>query len=87
MSWLPGNVAYMALPVSGGLGSVAALRAIMNVLLPSQHVIGALSGLLLPLFAKCRDSDYFSRLIASLLVCFGAITVAAWVVTSLIAEP
>ena len=87
MSWLPGNVVYMALPVSGGLSSVAALRAMMNVLPPSQHVIGALSGLLLSLFAKYRDSDYFSRLIASLLVCFGAITVAAWVVTSLIAEP
>lgn len=86
MSWVPGNVAYLVLPFSGGLESVAALRAVMNVLLPVQHIIGAVSGLLIPLFAGSRTSIHFRWLVVSVLVCFGTATVTAWIGMGLFGE-
>ena len=83
MSWVPGNLAYLVLPFSVGLESVAALRAVMNVLLPSQHIIGAISSLLLPLFAGSRAKAHFRFLVISLLVCFTGATLAAWLATGL----
>ena len=53
------------------------------VLLPSQHIIGAISSLLLPLFAGSRAKAHFRSLVISLLVCFAGATLAAWLATGL----
>jgi len=52
LQWMPTNFYYAVLPVWGGLEGCAALRAIMNVLMPILHTETAISILLLPAFVK-----------------------------------
>jgi O-antigen/teichoic acid export membrane protein len=50
--WIPGNIYYALLPAFVGLEGSAALKAIMNLLMPILHSISAVSILLVPLFSK-----------------------------------
>ncbi len=52
LRWVPANVYYIVLPAIVGLTGVAILRALMNLALPAQHAIAALSVLLLPMLSK-----------------------------------
>lgn len=50
--WVPGNIYYALLPIWLGLEGTAALRAVMNLIMPVLHANSALSVLLVPLFVK-----------------------------------
>jgi len=52
LTWIPSNIYYVILPAIVGLSGVAVLRALMNLALPAQHTIAALSILILPVFSK-----------------------------------
>jgi O-antigen/teichoic acid export membrane protein len=54
LSWVPVNGFYILLPVWGGLGASAALRALMNLVLPAFLVVAATETLLLPAFSRAR---------------------------------
>lgn len=50
--WIPGNIYYSILPFWIGLYGAAALRALMNLLMPFLHSLIALGGLLVPMLSK-----------------------------------
>lgn len=50
--WVPGNIYYALLPIWLGLEGTAALRAVMNLIMPILHANSALSLLLVPAFVK-----------------------------------
>lgn len=50
--WAPGNIYYALLPIWLGLEGAAALRAVMNLIMPVLQANSALSVLLVPLFVK-----------------------------------
>lgn len=52
INWIPGNIYYLLLPVWLPLYDIAALRALMNVLLPASFILMSLSTLLLPFLSK-----------------------------------
>ncbi|MFA4982116.1 MAG: hypothetical protein WC592_06580 [Candidatus Omnitrophota bacterium] len=52
LMWIPGNIYFLVLPVWLGLEGVAALKAVMNFILPMLNVISVLSLLLLPVFSR-----------------------------------
>ena len=52
LNWIPGNIYYMVLPFFVGLQGTATLRALINFVLPIQHVIGALNFIFLPVISK-----------------------------------
>ena len=52
LSWVPGNVYYILLPIVTSMEDVAGLRALMNLIMPVLHVIAALGLLLLPALVK-----------------------------------
>lgn len=54
--WLPGNIYFLIMPMSLGLEGTAALRAIMNLILPALNSITALSMLLLPSLSKNKKN-------------------------------
>jgi len=56
LTWIPGNVYYTILPAWIGLTAPAALRAVMNIVMPILHANSAISGLLTPAFAKAFSS-------------------------------
>jgi len=52
LMWIPGNIYFVLLPNWVGLEGVAALRALMNLVMPLLHAISALSLLILSLLAS-----------------------------------
>ncbi len=48
LSWVPGNIFYLILPVFHGLEAAAHFKALMNLLMPILHINGALGQLLIP---------------------------------------
>lgn len=54
LSWVPGNIFYLALPAWGGLEATATLRALYNLVLPILHFNAAVGGILLPTLVRAR---------------------------------
>lgn len=52
LTWVPGNVYYVLLPLWHGLEATAGLQAAMNLVLPVQHAISAVAVLLVPAFGR-----------------------------------
>lgn len=52
LMWIPGNIYTILLPLWAGLEGSAALRAVMNLMMPIMHANSAISVLLLPAFAR-----------------------------------
>ena len=80
LSWIPGNLYYVLLPVFAGLEAAAALKALSNLVLPVLHFNGALATLLLPvLAAAARERSRFNGLVVAGLTAFvtGSLTYGA----------
>ena len=60
--WVSDNVYYLLLPVMVGLEGSAALRAIMNLVMPALHAVTALSAFLVPQFVKVLQTSGKDRL-------------------------
>ena len=54
ISWFPGNIYYVLLPIWVGLEGVGALKALMNLAMPALQSINALSLILLPVLVQSR---------------------------------
>lgn len=71
LMWFPGNIAYILLPAWWGLEASAAVRALMNLVLPIQHAIAALGALALPVLSssfynkKSRFINLLKRFLAT----------------------
>jgi O-antigen/teichoic acid export membrane protein len=52
LTWVPGNLYFSMLPAWLGLEGTAALRALINLVMPISHAITALTILLVPLLAR-----------------------------------
>ena len=75
LMWVPGNIYYALLPMWLGLEGTAALRAIMNLIMPILHANSALSVLLVPVFVKAfREMGRVGlrRRVRQSLILFGA---------------
>lgn len=55
LAWLPANVYYLVLPLLVGLDASAALRAMLNLIMPLLLTIGAINAVLLPTFVRTLD--------------------------------
>lgn len=63
LTWLPGNIYFLVLPVWAGLEATATLRALMNLYLPMMHASVALGILAIPIFVRWRgQKDFMVRL-------------------------
>lgn len=65
LTWIPGNLFYLVLPILDGLGSVGTLRALMNVIMPAMQTNVALSVVILPAMARASRGprSYFTRIV------------------------
>jgi O-antigen/teichoic acid export membrane protein len=87
LTWVPGNVYYVLLPVWGGLEAGASLRALMNLVMPMLQANAALSVILLPLLVQARGGAGFGRLIKLSLVCFSLGSLLYWILLGLFHRP
>jgi O-antigen/teichoic acid export membrane protein len=71
LQWVPGQLAYLILPVAIGLEAGGALKALLNFIMPVAHIYGSLAVLLVPIFVRVRKSNHFHQVFGgSLLVVF-----------------
>ena len=68
ISWFPGSIYYALLPAWLGLEASAALRALMNFIMPVLQAIAALSMLLVPMLVRDRDSGGFHKMNRTMLL-------------------
>ncbi len=61
--WIPSNIYYSIFAISGSIEDNAALRALMNTILPVQHGISALAVILIPEYVKAIQQKGKQRLI------------------------
>lgn len=87
LTWVPDNVYYLVLPLWGGLESTAALRALMNLIVPATHFYDALSVLLLPLLVQARGGAKFKQLTRLALVLFASGAALLWLLLGLFHYP
>jgi O-antigen/teichoic acid export membrane protein len=57
INWFPGNVYYVLLPIWVGLEGSGGLKALMNLAMPAQQSINALSLILLPVLVQSRKES------------------------------
>lgn len=87
LTWIPENIYYLALPLWGGLESTAALRAMMNLIVPATHLYDALSILLLPLLVRTRGGAGFKQLTFLALALFALGAALFWLFLGLFHQP
>ena len=87
LTWIPGNLNCLLLPIWGNLQDAGAYRALLNLFLPVMHITTAVGGLLIPTFVNVRDSEKFSKLIYRLFILFIITPTIYWLILGLTAEP
>jgi O-antigen/teichoic acid export membrane protein len=97
IGWLPRNIYYLLLPAWGGLAESAALKALMNLMLPATHANSAMAILLIPMLVRARDAeasgqtvdnrDTFRRLTYGALALFVLGVAAYWLILTVFHRP
>lgn len=89
LSWVPGNVFFLALPAAGGLAASAGLKALLNLVMPILHANAALATLLLPALARARDGEQgrFRELAFGAAAVFAVGALLYWLLIGLVAHP
>jgi O-antigen/teichoic acid export membrane protein len=87
IAWAPGNIYFLLLPIWGGLGASASLKALLNLVVPIQHANMALSVLLLTALSSARETARFDTLVRFALMCFVLGSLVYWLLVGLFHEP
>ena len=83
LTWAPGNIYFLLLPLWGGLEASASLRALWNCVLPANMAIAALSTLLIPSLTRARGEAGFGTLVRYSMVLFVFGSVLYWLFVGL----
>jgi O-antigen/teichoic acid export membrane protein len=86
LSWIPGNIFTLFLPIWWGIEASAAYKALINMLLPMMHVTTALGAIFLPILVSRRGLPSFRHLVLLFLVFIILVTVIYWVLLGVFSE-
>ena len=78
LAWTPHGLCYLLLPAWGGLGAAAALRALINLIMPVLHTYWALAGVLVPVLVRAREHAAFGRIVRFVLSLWIVGALAYW---------
>jgi O-antigen/teichoic acid export membrane protein len=78
LTWMRWDLYYLLLPLWQGLEGSAALKAVMNLILPVQHTNTALAVLLVPALVRVRGEAEFGRLIRLAVALLTAASLVYW---------
>jgi O-antigen/teichoic acid export membrane protein len=67
LAWIPQSSFYLLLPAWGGLGASAALKALMNLIMPLLHIYWALAGVVVPTLVRARERAAFGQIVRLIL--------------------
>ena len=87
LSWVPGNICFLLLPLWWGLEASAALKAMFNLLLPILHMNAALSVLLVPTFVRAHGKAKLESKVRLASLAFVAGGFVYWILLGLFHTP
>lgn len=87
LEWVPGYLSFLLLPLWAGLEASAALKALLNFILPAAHAYGAICMMLVPVFVRARVAGTFNRMLALGLVGIAGATGLYWLALGLGGAP
>jgi len=90
LKWIPDQIYYTLLPLVVGLGGSAALRAILNLVMPISNVNAALTMVLIPKFVRTlhdQGQEKMERLMKMGILFFGVISSCYIIVLLLFGRP
>jgi O-antigen/teichoic acid export membrane protein len=78
LTWAPGDIYYLLLPMWRGLDASAALKALINLTMPIRNTNIALALVILPRLVRTRGTQEFGRLAALATAALAALSVLYW---------
>jgi O-antigen/teichoic acid export membrane protein len=89
ISWVPVNIYYALLPSWVGLEGSAALKAMMNLIMPVSHATAAIGALLIPMLVNALRSgrkEPFYHLVGVSVALFSILSIAYWALLILLRD-
>jgi O-antigen/teichoic acid export membrane protein len=85
--WAPTDLYVLVLPLWGGLGASAVLKALMTLVMPAVQAQYAVSNLLTPLLVRARGQSSFKRILRTAMLCFASFSISYWVLLGVVHKP
>jgi O-antigen/teichoic acid export membrane protein len=87
LGWVPQGIYFLVLPVQGGLEGTAALRAMLNFMMPVLHAYQPLFVLLIPALVRQKNTPGFGRSLRVMTALMVACSTVYWLLLGLLNEP
>jgi O-antigen/teichoic acid export membrane protein len=87
LSFFPGKIYYLIIPLMGGMEASGALRALKNLIHPFLMAKTALSKLLLPKLVKSHGTSAFTQVVRLAMVVFLSGPVLYWICLGILHKP
>lgn len=87
LSWAPTDLYILVLPLWGGLGASAGLKALMTLVMPAVQAQNAMSNLLTPLLVRARGQSAFKRILMIAMLCFASFSIGYWLLLGIVHKP
>jgi O-antigen/teichoic acid export membrane protein len=87
LTWLPGNIYFLLLPIWDGLAVAAAFKALTNLLMPMLQANAALTSLLLPILVQARENSRFGAHVRLALIPFILAPMLYWILLGALHRP
>jgi O-antigen/teichoic acid export membrane protein len=87
LAWIEQSSFYLILPAWGGLGATAALKALMNLIMPLLHMYWALAGVVVPILVRAREGPAFGQIVRLVLGCWLSGALLYWILLGWFNQP
>jgi O-antigen/teichoic acid export membrane protein len=87
LAWLPWNLPLVLLSVLASVEASAALRAIINLIMPIQQLNAAINTAIVPVFSRQKQAPHFQHTVRSTLVALVVGVVLYWIGLGLLNRP
>jgi O-antigen/teichoic acid export membrane protein len=84
LGWIPQSFYYLLLPLHAGLAGTAALKALMNLVMPVLHAYQPMLVLLVPALVRVRGTPAFGRTVRTMLLLATCCSGVYWLLLGLL---
>jgi O-antigen/teichoic acid export membrane protein len=87
LGWVPQSLYYLLLPIHAGLEGTAALKALMNLVMPVLHAYQPMLVLMVPALVRQRGTPAFARTVRMMLLLCTLCSATYWLLLGIADRP
>jgi O-antigen/teichoic acid export membrane protein len=87
LGWVPQSLYYLLLPLHAGLEGTAALKALMNLVMPVLHAYQPMLVLMVPALVRARGTPAFGRTVRTMLLLSTLCSGVYWLLLGVLDRP